>query len=131
MTRRNAKQNDYRNSRERADRITKLIAEGWIEAATEIPQSPIPVDPHRLNVGGSYFRPTYFEDVDFVCQDCGIDQTWKAVDQAWYYESSGAPYYSSAIRCRKCRIAERDRKAQDRKSAGHNENSAQDLTPNR
>ncbi len=119
MTRRNSKQNDYRNSQVRSDRISKLIAEGWIVEATEIPFTAIPVDPHRLNLGGSYFRLTYYEDLEFTCQDCGKSQIWKAEDQAWYYESSGAPYYSTAIRCRSCRIVERTRKAETRKSAGH------------
>jgi ribosomal protein L40E len=119
MTRRSAKQNNYRNSRVRSGRIAKLIAEGWIQEAIEIPQTAIPVDPHKLNLGGSWHRPTYYEDLEFVCRDCGIEQTWKAEDQARYYESSGAPYYSTAIRCRKCRIVEREKKAEARKSAGH------------
>jgi predicted RNA-binding Zn-ribbon protein involved in translation (DUF1610 family) len=121
MTRRNSKQNLYHNSRLRADRIAKLIAEKWIKDPTEIPTSAIPVDPHRINLGGSYFRPTHFEDLEFVCRDCGKRQIWKAEDQAWYYETSGAPYYSTAIRCRSCRRAENARKMEARKSAGHDE----------
>lgn len=119
MTRRSSKQNEYRDSRRRADRISKLIAEGWIKDATEIPGTAIPVDPHRLNLGGSYFRPTYFEDLSFACQECGKPQVWKAEDQAWYYEVSGAPYYSTAIRCRSCRAAEKRRKLEARRAAGH------------
>ncbi len=95
------------------------MAEGWIQKPTEIPLSAIPVDPLRVNLGGSYHRPTYYEDRAFVCRDCGEEQIWKAEDQAWYYETSGAPYYSTGIRCRKCRKAERERKAQARKAAGH------------
>ena len=121
MTRRSSKQNQYRDASQRADRISKLIAEGWITDASDIPASAIPVDPHRINIGGSYFRPTYFDDVTFVCQDCGIDQVWKAEDQIWYYETSGAPYYSTAIRCRSCRADERTRKLEARKAAGHDE----------
>jgi hypothetical protein len=119
MTRRSSKQNQYRDSQTRADRIAKLIAEGWITEANEIPTTAIPVDPHRINIGGSYFRPTYFENLAFFCQDCGIEQIWKAEDQIWYYETSGAPYYSTAIRCRTCRVAERMRKTEARRVAGH------------
>ncbi|WP_221285251.1 zinc-ribbon domain containing protein, partial [Haloferula luteola] len=75
--------------------------------------------PRQLNLGGSYFRPTYFDDLPFVCQDCGEQQVWKAEDQAWYYEASGAPYYSTAIRCRSCRAAEKKRKLEARRAAGH------------
>jgi len=119
MTRRSSKQNQYRDAQERANRIAKLIAEGWISDAIEIPSTAIPVDPHRINIGGSYFRPTYFEDIEFVCRDCSIHQVWKAEDQIWYYETSGAPYYSTAVRCRSCRAAERSRKIEARKAAGH------------
>ena len=121
MTRRSAKQGEYRSSRNRAERIAKLVAEGWIEDASEIPVTAIPVDPHRLNLGGSYHRPTFYEDLEFTCRDCGADQVWRAEDQAWYYESSGAPYYSTAIRCCGCRIKERERIAAARKAAGHDE----------
>lgn len=125
MTRRSSRQNQYRDAQERAFRIAKLIAEGWISESTEIPGTAIPVDPHRINLGGSYFRPTYFEDLAFVCQDCGIHQVWKAEDQIWFYESSGAPYYSTAIRCRSCRAAERVKKFNARRAAGHNKANAQ------
>jgi hypothetical protein len=125
MTRRSSKQNKFRNAQERAYRIANLIAEGWISDATEIPATAIPVDPHRINVGGSYFRPTYFDDIAFVCRDCGNHQIWKAEDQIWFYETSGAPYYSTAVRCRSCRVAERIRKSEARKAAGHNKEKAQ------
>jgi hypothetical protein len=129
MTRRSSKQNQYRDAQERADRIAKLIAEGWITDAIEIPATAIPVDPHRINIGGSYFRPTYFEDKAFVCQDCGSHQLWKAEDQIWFYETSGAPYYSTAIRCRSCRAAERTRKIVARRAAGHDKNNAKQDAP--
>ena len=119
MTRRRDRQGDYRNSPSRAERIAKLIAEQWIKDASEIPATAIPVDPHRLNLGGSYHRPAFYEDLEFTCKDCGTDQVWSAEDQASYYESSGAPYYSTAVRCRSCRIKERERKAAARKAAGH------------
>lgn len=124
MTRRSSKQNQYRDAQERADRIAKLIAEGWISEATEIPPAAIPVDPHRINVGGSYFRPTYFEDMAFMCQDCGSHQIWKAEDQIWFYEKSGTPFYSTAVRCRSCRAAERIRKSEARRAAGHDKKEA-------
>ncbi|MGJ8726570.1 MAG: zinc-ribbon domain containing protein [Roseibacillus sp.] len=95
------------------------MAEGWIKDPSEIPDSAVPVNPHRLNLGGSWSRPTFFQNVDFTCRDCGVIQIWLAEDQAWYYESFGAPYYSSAIRCRSCRLAERERKAKARQNAGH------------
>lgn len=129
MTRRSSKQNQYRDSKERADRIAKLIAEGWIADAAEIPATAIPVDPHRINTGGSYFRPAYFVDLSFACRDCGVHQVWKAEDQIWYYETSGAPYYSGAVRCRSCRAAERARKAEARRRAGHDKNDAQEDAP--
>ena len=103
----------------RAARIAKLIAVGWISSEGDIPRDAIPVDPDLINLGGSYFRPTYFQTVHFMCADCAVSQTWAAKDQQWYYETTGVPCYSAAKRCRECRKKEQNRKHLARMSAGH------------
>lgn len=104
---------------DRASRIAKLIAVGWISSEAEIPDDAIPVDPDLINLGGSYFHPTHFQAVQFRCSDCGVPQTWAAEDQRWYYETTGAPYYSTATRCRGCRKKEQNRKNPAGFSPGH------------
>ena len=119
MTRRKAKKLSEEAAAKRQLRIAKLIAAGWISSNAEIPNDAIPVDPDLINLGGSYFRPTHFGAVQFTCIDCGVSETWKAEDQQWYYETSGAPYYATATRCCECRKKEQIRKQTARRTAGH------------
>ena len=119
MNRRESRKQEHASVADRAERIAKLIAGGWIRDAAEIPADSIPVDPDRINLGGSYFRPTHFSAVEFACADCGVSQRWEAEDQRWYYETTQAPYYSTAKRCRACRKREQARKRQARIDAGH------------
>jgi hypothetical protein len=118
VTRRKKKHLNRRAEWDRTARVNKLLAVGWIKSAAEIPSDAIPVDPDRLNVGG-LDRPTHYRDLEFTCRDCGAPQTWKAEDQLWYYETTGAPFFSTAVRCRACRKKEQQRKALARISAGH------------
>jgi hypothetical protein len=129
VNRRKAKQRKRVTFTKRKERIKKLLAAGWISSEAEIPADAIPVDPEKINLGGSYFRPTFFQAVQFACADCGIEQTWKAEDQRWYYETTGAPYYSLAKRCRGCRKKERARKQRARVSAGHANKDATQSMP--
>lgn len=66
-----------------------------------------------------YFRvPTlglFYKDYEFVCRDCGVQQTWTAGQQKWWYEDAGGEMEAVAIRCRACRIKERERKDEARR----------------
>ncbi|MDR2093125.1 MAG: zinc-ribbon domain-containing protein [Azoarcus sp.] len=80
----------------------------------------VPVDPSKLNAGNSWGRPLfvddgYYKDKTFVCRDCGQACVWKAEDQKWWYEEMCGFIYTTAVRCRACRIKERDRKAEIRR----------------
>ena len=119
MTRRKTKNTGRELKRDRTARINKLIAAGLISSEADIPPDAIPVDLDRIKSGGWGPPPAYFQNVQFTCTDCGAPQTWKAEDQQWYYETTGAPCYSTAVRCRACRKKEQIRKAEARVSAGH------------
>jgi len=121
VTRRKKKHLTQRGVADRKARVAKLIAAGWIADESAIPPNVIPVDPDRINLGGSWSPPTlrYYSDQEFACKDCGTLQTWTAEDQQWYYEVVRAPYYQTAVRCRECRKKERQRKALARIAAGH------------
>jgi hypothetical protein len=83
-------------------------------------QGYLPVDASRLNQGNSYsLPPRFYTDRPFSCVDCGIAEVWSAEDQKWWYEEIGAYFFSTAIRCRTCRAAERERKQKARERAGH------------
>jgi hypothetical protein len=119
MTRRKDKKLKEQAAAFRKSRIDKLMALGWITSESEIPRDAIPVDPELINLGGSYDRPTHFCAVRFTCSDCGAPQKWEAEDQRWFYETTGAPFYSTAKRCRACRKREQNRKNLARIAAGH------------
>lgn len=58
--------------------------------------------------------PDYYENKPFTCVDFGSQEVWTAKQQKWWYEQAGGDIETTAIRCRKCRRKERDRRAKAR-----------------
>lgn len=58
----------------------------------------------------------YYQDAPFHCKDCGAEQVWTARQQKWWYEVAGGDYDSRAVRCKACRIKERARVAEARRT---------------
>lgn len=79
-----------------------------------IPAGAIRADLSEQAENNSYSPPLYYEDVPFVCRDCGSAEVWKAEQQKWYYEIAKGPIYAGAVRCRDCRRKEQERKQQSR-----------------
>ena len=80
-------------------------------------ENRLPVEESKLNMGNTYSSPPdYYYDVEFTCVDCGIEQTWTAAQQKWWYEDAGGYFFAGAIRCRPCRQKEQDRKNEARKT---------------
>lgn len=74
-------------------------------------ENRLPVDESKLNMGNTYSSPPdYYYDAEFTCVDCGVEQTWTAEQQKWWYEYAGGYFFATAIRCRPCRQKEKDRK---------------------
>jgi hypothetical protein len=68
----------------------------------------VAVDPTALVPYNSYSQPDfvkrgYYVDKPFVCQDCGLSQTWTAAQQKWWYEVAKGVVFSTATHCRACR----------------------------
>jgi hypothetical protein len=53
--------------------------------------------------------PLFYEDLEFTCIDCGVDEVWTASDQKWWYETVKGNLLSTAKRCTKCRNALQER----------------------
>ena len=119
MTRRNKKGLAEQADSFRKLRIDRLIALGWITSEAEIPDDAIPIDPSLINLRNSWDRPTCFQAKTFYCRDCGLSQLWTAEDQQWNYETIGACFRSTALRCLPCRKQEQERKRLARMAAGH------------
>lgn len=80
----------------------------------------LPVDASKLNMGNTYDVPSkFYYDIEFDCRDCGTTEVWNADQQKWWYEEVGGYYFATAIRCRRCRDAERERRHRARIAAGH------------
>lgn len=119
MTRRKLKHEHLEALNFRERRIKKLIDQGWIQSASEIPLEVIPVDPDAVNIGHSRERPLFYRDISFQCRDCGVQEVWSAADQLWYYEAARGYFLNAAVRCRACRKVERERKTKARRRSGH------------
>ncbi len=75
----------------------------------------VAVDPTALTPHNSYSPPDfvergYYVDKPFVCQGCGLSQTWTAAQQKWWYEVAKGYVFSTATRCRACRHREKVQK---------------------
>ena len=80
-------------------------------------ENRLPVDESKLNMGNTYSSPPdYYYDIEFICVDCGVEQTWTAAQQKWWYEDAGGYFFATAIRCRPCRQKEKDRKDKQREN---------------
>lgn len=100
--------------RERARREAKLTARR-IPESIQIPSEATVVNPANLAPYNSYGDPEfvqrgYYLDVEFTCRDCGVVEVWRASQQKWWYEVAKGDVNSTAVRCRKCRRRERDRR---------------------
>lgn len=105
---------------ERVRRIDLLINRGFIASRDEIPPNAIPIDSARVRFEyAGKPRKVFYLDLNFVCEDCGLLQTWFKEDQMWFYEETGATLDQTATRCRDCRLQEADRIAKARRAAGH------------
>jgi transposase-like protein len=57
----------------------------------------------------------FYVDIHFKCKDCGVDDTWTAAQQKWFYECAKGSLYATAIRCRDCRNRFNDKRELQRK----------------
>ncbi|PYM14145.1 MAG: hypothetical protein DMD81_18810 [Candidatus Rokuibacteriota bacterium] len=85
-------------------------------APAKPPERRVVVNPENLRPTNSYGSPRfvergYYVDLPFTCKACGVPQVWTAAQQKWWYESAKADVWTTAARCRPCRIRERNRKA--------------------
>lgn len=84
------------------------------------PAGSVLVDETKLK-GSSWGLPAftwrgYYEDQPFRCKDCGAEEVWTARQQKWWYEVAGGNFDSRAVRCKACRIKERARIAEARRT---------------
>lgn len=56
-----------------------------------------------------------YADYTFKCKDCGAVETWTARQQKWWHEIAGGEIERIAVRCRACRIRERQRSGEARR----------------
>lgn len=96
---------------QRAGRIRRLVERGLIESEKDIPEYAIPVDLEISTQAERIVPPTYYEDVDYDCIECGRHETWRAETQQYYFEVLKAPPHSRAVRCPACQ-GERKRSQQ-------------------
>lgn len=87
------------------------------------PPGSLLVDRSSLAPYNSYGDPIFvrrgwYEDQAFTCHGCGAEQTWTAAQQKWWYEGCQGQVYSTAIRCRACRLNKRIRDGRAQPTSG-------------
>ena len=91
----------------------KLKAIDVYSYKTIIPKNALKADPTQLAHNNTYgLLPLFYVDREFNCRDCGSDEIWTAKQQKWWYEIIKGHIDSTAVRCRRCRKALREQKAE-------------------
>lgn len=88
-----------------------LLERGLIKNASEIPDDAIPIDPEISTKAGLCIPAICYQDIEFICTDCGRADFWSAGSQQHYFEISKASPYKQPKRCYDCRQKELARKA--------------------
>ena len=105
-----------RKERAASEKLAVVEAKRAKEAA-----NGVPVNRELLAQFNSYGQPAwlqrgYYLDTPFRCVDCKKDEVWTATQQKWWFEVAKGYAYSTAIRCRACRKADREKRARSRGS---------------
>ncbi len=104
----------------RLERAVRLHGLGRTAPLHRLPLGSVAVDPSALAHNNLILPPPqFYVDRHFVCRDCGSHELWTAKQQRWWYEVMKGSLDSIAVRCRHCRIKERERVADARLRAGH------------
>ncbi len=87
---------------ERKQRISNLIALGYLHGASDLPDGAIPGN--TTIPANSYYSPPmpfYAQEV-YRCRDCGKEVVWTALDKYQYYELDQGNQYARRVRCDSC-----------------------------
>lgn len=77
-----------------------------------MPEGAVAADLSQQVPNNSYDPPPqWYVDKDFICVECGAEETWTASQQKWYYEQAKGTLYATAKRCHACRLKIREAKA--------------------
>lgn len=78
----------------------------------------IVADASKQAPNNSYSGRPFYQDLLFVCEDCGKQEVWTARQQQWWYEVAKGSIYSTAKRCRACRKRRRETPPADKNPIG-------------
>ena len=86
-------------------RIQRLLWSGYIKSPEDVPDDAIPAVVSEQKPGPELFPFTrkWYRDKPFACKDCGVEQTWTALEQLHYYEVLKGPAPNEPSRCGPCR----------------------------
>lgn len=63
----------------------------------------ITANPSKQAKNNSYSPPTFYENRQFTCIDCGVTEIWTAEQQRVYFEEWKKSIYHRPVRCGACR----------------------------
>lgn len=99
---------------DRERRIQLLLHGLWIADSKQIPADAIPVDIERSALMNQCVPVLFYQDIEFICSDCGRPDMWSAGSQQHYFEVTKGSPYNRPKRCYDCRQKELERKTQAR-----------------
>ena len=100
----------------RLERVAQLAAIGKRTASVSLQFGAIAADHAQLAHNNTYgLLPDFYTDKAFACRDCNSLEVWTAKQQKWWYEIAKGAINSQAVRCRPCRVIERERSEEARR----------------
>ncbi len=110
MTRRHRVHTIHQRQLQRARRQCAALLE---QSAAAPSPTRLAANPAKLeHIQSRESLPSYYEDLHFVCIDCGQEELWTAAQQKWWYEEAKNPIDAITVRCQNCRQQQRRRKEQ-------------------
>lgn len=98
----------------RLERAKKLQVD-TTRRAVEMLSGWVAADPQQLQHNNTYgLLPLFYVDRPYQCRDCGVEETWTAKQQKWWYEIAKGHIDSFAVRCRPCRKRINEEKARQK-----------------
>lgn len=87
---------------EKQRRVKNLIALGYIERASDLPDGAIPADT-TIPAKAYYSLPVpFYAQEMYRCRECGQEVIWTALEKYRYYEVEKGNMYAKRVHCDSC-----------------------------
>ena len=85
-------------------KLKNMSKAGRLVKGVIIPKGSLPGNPDNQSHPSSLSVHYFYNDINYTCAGCGIEQVWTAKQQKRYYEEQKGIIYNKPKWCRECHI---------------------------